>query len=127
MSTNDPAENRRARIGSVVIHCHEYDRMVRFWSEALGYAPDRPTEGGWVILRAPDGRTPHLSLQRRDRRRPRRSWIHLDLYARDREAEVGRLLGLGARSYPWRYEPGADYVVLEDPDGNLFCVVQEGE
>ena len=97
MSTNDPAENRRARIGSVVIHCHEYDRMVRFWSEALGYAPDRPTAGGWVILRAPDGRTPHLSLQRRD------------------------------RSYPWRYEPGADYVVLEDPDGNLFCVVQEGE
>ena len=33
-------------------------------------------------------------------------------------------IGLGARRYPWRYQPGADYVVLEDPDRNLFCVVQ---
>ena len=38
--------------------------------------------------------------------------------------EVDRLLRLGARRYPWRYEPGSDYVVLEDPDGNLFCVVR---
>jgi biopolymer transport protein ExbD len=30
----------------------------------------------------------------------------------------------GARRYPWRYSAGSDFVVLEDPDGNLFCVVQ---
>jgi hypothetical protein len=29
---------------------------------------------------------------------------------------------LGAARYPWRYPPGADYVVLADPDDNLFCV-----
>ena len=38
--------------------------------------------------------------------------------------EVERLIGLGARRYDWRYPPNADYVVLEDPDGNLFCVCQ---
>jgi hypothetical protein len=37
---------------------------------------------------------------------------------------VERLVTLGATRYPWRYGPHADYVVLEDPDGNLFCVVQ---
>jgi hypothetical protein len=37
---------------------------------------------------------------------------------------VERLVALGARRYPWRYNPEADFVVLEDPDGNLFCVVQ---
>jgi hypothetical protein len=36
---------------------------------------------------------------------------------------VERLVELGGRRYDWRHPPGADYVVLEDPDGNLFCVV----
>lgn len=50
---------------------------------------------------------------------------HLDLYADDREAEVTRLLGLGATRADWRYPAGADYVVLRDPDGNTFCVIQK--
>lgn len=116
---------RPTRIGSIVIHCHEFDRMVEFWSEALGYTPDRPLEGGWVVLQAPEGEAPNLSLQRRDVPRTTRSWIHLDLYSRDQKSEVERLVRLGARRHPWRYEPDADYVVLEDPDGNLFCVVQD--
>jgi hypothetical protein len=37
---------------------------------------------------------------------------------------VERLVRLGATRYPWRYHPDADFVVLEDPDRNLFCVVQ---
>jgi hypothetical protein len=34
------------------------------------------------------------------------------------------LLKIGAKKYPWRYPKDADYVVLEDPEGNLFCIVQ---
>lgn len=49
----------------------------------------------------------------------------MDLYTSDREAEVDRLIKVGATRYPWRYRPGSDFVVLEDPDGNLFCVVQK--
>jgi len=52
---------------------------------------------------------------------------HLDLYASDQAAEVQRLIGLGAREVDWDYEDGADYVVLADPDGNRFCVVDAGE
>jgi Glyoxalase-like domain len=44
-----------------------------------------------------------------------------------RKALVDRLLALGARRYPWKYRPGADFVALEDPDGNLFCVVEKAE
>jgi hypothetical protein len=51
--------------------------------------------------------------------------LHLDLYTKNREAEVARLVKLGAARYPWRYKPNDDFVVLEDPDGNLFCVVQK--
>jgi hypothetical protein len=51
----------------------------------------------------------------------------LDLYTDEQEREIARLLSLGARRYPWRYRPAADFVVLEDPDGNLFCVISKVE
>jgi Glyoxalase-like domain len=114
------------KVGAIVIHCFEFEAMVKFWQEALDYRPRRPASGGWVTLIDPEGRGPSLSFQRRERKRGRRNWIHLDLYAgskQDQAAEVERLTGLGAKEYPWRYPPRADYVVLEDPDGNLFCVI----
>ena len=77
-----------------------------------------------MVLSDPDGEGPNLSFQLREKRRQRRNWMHLDLYTKEQEEEVNRLLQLGARRYPWRCRPGSDFVVLEDPDGNLFCVVQ---
>jgi len=53
--------------------------------------------------------------------------LHLDLYTRDKEAEAERLIKIGATRYAWRHRPNDDFVVLEDPDGNLFCVVQVAE
>ena len=100
--------------------------MVAFWERALGYEPREPASGGWVVLRDPKERGPNLSFQAREQPRPRRNWIHLALYTEDAEREVERLLMLGAYRYPWRYRPGADFVVLADPDGNLFYVVQRG-
>jgi len=114
------------KIGSVVIRCFEFEKMLAFWKDALHYVPKYPPEAGWALLQDPAGRGPNLSLDRAlHRRAGRRGWLHLDLYARDQGAEVERLLGIGARAYAWRYPPDADYVVLEDPDGNLFCVVQD--
>jgi hypothetical protein len=115
----------RMIIGSIVIHCYEFDRMVSFWQAALHYVPRDKDYNDWVVLCDPKGEGPNLSFQVRDKPGERRSWIHLDLYTKDQKGEVERLMLLGARRYPWRYPPHADYVVLEDPDGNLFCVVQK--
>ena len=52
------------------------------------------------------------------------SRVHLDLYTDDQQGEVERLIALGATRYPRRYSPDEDFIVLEDPDGNRFCVVQ---
>ena len=49
--------------------------------------------------------------------------MHLDLYTDDGQGEVERLLGLGATLYPREPAPDDDFVVLVDPDGNRFCVV----
>lgn len=113
-------------IGSIVIRCFEFEKMLAFWQRALHYVPREPATHGWCVLKDPTGRGPHISLDRApEKRTGKRSWIHLDLYTTDQAGEVDRLLTLGAKRYPWRYESGHDYVVLEDPDGNLFCVVQK--
>lgn len=113
------------KIGSIVIRCYEFDKMLAFWQEALHYVPKRPPEHGWVILSDPQGVGPSISLEQvPEKRSGKRSRLHLDLYTEDQEGEVERLVKAGAARYPWRYEPDADYVVLRDPDDNLFCVVQ---
>jgi len=51
---------------------------------------------------------------------------HLDLHVgseQEQRAEVERLIALGARRVAWVYPEGADFVVLADTEGNLFCVV----
>lgn len=115
------------RIGSIVIHTPEFERTVTFWQAALGYVPRDSAHTDWIVLRDPKNVGPNLAFQARDRRPRSRSWVHLDLYTSDQTSEVERLLKLGARRYPWRYAPGADFVVLEDPGSNLFCVVAKPE
>ena len=113
------------RIGSIVIMCYDFDAMLAFWRAALRYEPREPARDGWVVLRDLSARSPNISLNRVPTRRKARSRLHLDLYTDNQPAEVDRLIALGAKRYPWRYRPGADFVVLEDPDGNLFCVVSK--
>ena len=122
------SESTKIKIGSIVVRCYEFDKMLQFWQQALYYVPREPAQDGWVVLRHPDGRGPNLSLQRvPERRLGKRGRLHLDLYTSNKQAEVERLVSIGATRYPWRYKPGSDFVVLEDPDGNLFCVVQKAD
>ena len=109
-------------IGSIVWGVTDIHRAVAFWSEALDYRLKYPATDGWAMLIPREGPGIQLSLNRVTSPRPKRH--HMDLFTDDQTAEVNRLLGLGATRKPWNYEPGADYVVLQDPDGNPFCVVQ---
>ena len=118
-------EKSDLRIGSVVIDCINFDKMLAFWQEALHYITSNPAKGGWVILRDPAGRNTNVSLNRvqPSEKLTGRNWLHFDLYTNDQKGEVERLLKLGAKRYPQEYEPDDDFIVLQDPDGNLFCVV----
>lgn len=113
------------RIGSIVINCNDFEAMLRFWQEALHYEPREPPSDGWVVLCDPRGLNVNVSLQQVSEPRVARNRLHLDLYTSDREAEVERLLALGAARHPRQAEPDEDFVVLADPDGNLFCVVEK--
>lgn len=111
----------RVRVGSIVIDVKDFARMMAFWQEALGYRARRPPTPGdpFVILEDPAGAGPNVSI---DEMEPYRNRLHLDLYTNDPDGEVERLLRLGAAVFRPR-EPDEDFIVLEDPEGNLFCVV----
>ncbi len=110
------------KIGSIVWGVQDIDRAVAFWTSALDYVQKGEKADDWAMLVPRSGSGIQLSIAKITSPKARRH--HMDLFAEDRDAEVERLISLGATRKPWNYEPGADYIVLQDPDGNPFCVVQ---
>lgn len=114
-------------IGSVVLGVRDVRRAAAFWTEALGYVPRDAIEDDWVVLIPPGGGGPRLSLGLSETPPQPHPRVHLDLYAgdaADQATQVDRLVALGARRVAWDlYPPNADFVVLADPDDNLFCVI----
>src|SRR5579862_2712503 len=99
----------RLRVGSIVIECQEFQRTMAFWMQALNYAPREPPSNDWVVLSDLEGKGPNMSLQKVPEKTPWNNRIHLDLYTRDMEGEVDRLLELGATRHPQEYEPDEDF------------------
>jgi predicted enzyme related to lactoylglutathione lyase len=112
------------RVGSIVIRVDDLERQVAFWSAALDYAVREDDSDDFRLLRPKDGVGPNVSLDRVRSNLQIPPRIHLDLYTEDQAGEVERLLGLGATEVHWDKRPAdADYVILADPEGNRFCVV----
>ncbi len=115
------------RIGSIVIRVTDLERQTAFWSAALDYVARDGDSDDFVLLRPRDGVGPNVSLDQHHSSAAVPPRIHLDLYAEDQAAEVARLIGLGATEVHWdRRPPDADYIILADPEGNRFCVVDAG-
>ena len=117
------------RIGTVVVGVEDVHRAMAFWTAALGLVPrdEVSPEDDFLVLLPPDGRRFGLALDTSETPVQAHPRIHLDLYAgdaADQAAEVERLIGLGATRVDWdRYPEDPDFVVLADPDGNRFCVI----
>jgi catechol 2,3-dioxygenase-like lactoylglutathione lyase family enzyme len=104
------------RIGAIVLNVSDNRRAADFWSQALGFRPAANPD----FLLPPESTQPtRLHLDQTDR-------THLDLWTdseAEQLAEVERLISLGATKVDWEYPDGADFIVLADPDGELFCVI----
>jgi catechol 2,3-dioxygenase-like lactoylglutathione lyase family enzyme len=113
------------RIGSIVLRVDDLERQTEFWEAALDYVEhEAARDHDFRLLRPRDGVGPNLSLDqvRSELQIPPR--LHLDLYTEDQAGEVERLKALGATEIHWdKRPPDADYIILADPEGNRFCVV----
>ena len=115
----------------IAIDCADPHALARFWTQALGYVLGS-TEDDYVELVPPPGAhptTPTIGLLRVPEPKAVKNRLHLDLTATDRtrDAEVERLLALGARRADVGQGPldagEVTWVVLADPEGNEFCVL----
>ena len=110
----------------VVIDCSDLSRSAAFWAEVLGYIQEGPAVGTYQGLIPADGQGVEILLQRVPDQKRDKNRLHLDLRTPDLEAEVRRVVGIGAllltgqpaQEFGWRWH------ILADPDGNEFCVVQ---
>jgi hypothetical protein len=131
-------------LASITFASAEPRRLAEFWAAALGYVPvsvgpgtqaeiDAAVEAGtldhdgWAVLTHPDGVGPRLVFHRRPKSAPEHIPIHLDLNVEDREAEVERLVALGAtvvETKTMAFGPTRTdtWTVMRDPEGNGFCV-----
>ena len=116
-------------LATVVVNVQDMERAVAFWCAALGYKPREETfDPDFMMLVDPDAKNLPLSLQlaANPPREPVR--LHLDLYTDEQARHVARLVELGATHVAeWPYPEDADFVVLRDPDGNEFCVIDHAQ
>ena len=127
------------------------ERLGRFWAEVLGYVPQPPPDGfgtwteyldsvDWPVDRRDDffsivdreGRRPRLLFERVPEGKTAKNRMHLDVNAgaghdggeRDAvvRAEADRLIALGATELRDVTENGEHWIVLQDVEGNEFCV-----
>ena len=112
------------RIGSIVLRVDHLERQTAFWQAALDYVLRDEASDDFRLLRPKDGVGPNLSLDAVPSKLQIPPRLHLDLYTEDQAGEVERLKALGATEVHWdKRPPDADYVILADPEGNRFCVV----
>ncbi len=116
------------RQGEVVIDCGDHEIVVPFWAAALGWERRDVNEQYVALLpspaeREPDGPRPlPLLFQKVPEAKALKNRLHLDFRSDDRLAEIARLVGFGAREGATRSLGSLTWTVMEDPEGNEFCV-----
>ena len=113
------------RLHHIVIDTHDLPGLARFWTQALGWRV--LSERDQEIVIGPDVTAPvGICFMPVTDVKTVKNRVHLDLTtsAADRDAEIGRLLALGASRVDIGQTGQESWTVLADPEGNEFCVVR---
>ena len=101
-------------------------RLARFWAGALGWEMvDEPPDG--VVLVPSDDTGFRIRFLPTREQKAGQNQMHFDLTStslEDQRQTVARSLGLGARHIDIGQRPEEGHVVLADPEGNEFCVIE---
>lgn len=111
------------RLEHITFDCTEPMRLAAFWSGALGRHVDDGASPFFASIgkSAGDGSVAMLFLAVPERKSAKNR-VHLDTHGDDRETEVVRLVSLGATRIAEKDEWGTRWTVMNDPEGNEFCV-----
>ena len=114
------------RLHHIVIDAHDLPSLADFWAAALGWQILSAREQEVVIGTAVDAPLGLCLMPAGRVRKTVKNRVHLDLTttADDRDSEIARLIGLGARRVDVGQTGLESWDVLADPEGNEFCVVR---
>jgi catechol 2,3-dioxygenase-like lactoylglutathione lyase family enzyme len=116
------------RLSELVLSCRDPEVLARFWCEVLDFVVLDREEGSIEIgpREGFGGPQPTIILSHEDEPEPRKSRLHIDVNAtdRDQDAELDRLLALGARRADVGQTGEESWHVLADPEGNEFCLLK---
>jgi Glyoxalase-like domain len=129
-------EAMSVKLAAVTIDCDDALTVARFWSAALGRPLDANASSEFASIGMPEHRdTTGWSVSGEDNPtwlfakvpelKTGKNRMHVDLAAPDHELEVRRLVELGATRRSDMDEWGYRWTVLQDPEGNEFCVAQQ--
>jgi catechol 2,3-dioxygenase-like lactoylglutathione lyase family enzyme len=118
-----------SRISELVLECRDPDAQARFWCEVLDFVVlDREADGSLEIGPRDGSGGPQPTIVLSPDSSPAQSGyrLHFDVNAtdRDQEAELDRLLKLGARPADVGQTGAEPWHVLADPEGNVFCLLK---
>ncbi len=118
------------RISELVLDCSDPVALSRFWAEVLGYVElGRESEDDDIEIGPASGfggAAPTLVFSRTTDPKPAKLPLHIDVSPvdRDQDAELERLLALGARPADVGQTGEESWHVLQDPEGNVFCLLR---
>ncbi|OUZ12506.1 glyoxalase [Aeromicrobium sp. PE09-221] len=107
----------------VMITCDSTDPLPlgRWWADQTGGEVIAENDGWFSVVQLSSG--PRLAFQKVDDPTPGKNRVHLDLEAEgDLDAEAERLVTSGAERLNEQTMGGFRWIVMADPDGNLFCI-----
>ncbi|ONI86023.1 glyoxalase [Saccharothrix sp. ALI-22-I] len=111
------------RITELVLDCTDPEALARFWCAVLDYQVLTRDDDGVEIGR--EGEFPTLVFGVVPEPKSQKLRFHIDVNAtdRDQDAELERLLALGARLVDIGQQD-VSWHVLQDPEGNEFCLLK---
>jgi predicted enzyme related to lactoylglutathione lyase len=112
-----------SRFARWTLDVQDVGRMVEFWSQVLGYEIDADGDGNTNLL-PPDGDGLTVWLHASAGPKQGKNRDHPDLRTDDVDAEVERVLALGATRADVGQTEADPFVVLADPEGNEFCILR---
>lgn len=114
-------------VDGLTFDCHDPRKVADFWCAALGYRLDEIDEEG-AVIKDPNGAGWPLVFLVVPEGKAMKNRLHLDLRPpASMQAEVDRLLGIGATVFRFVEEGGSFWTVMLDPEGNEFCVLRGPE
>ena len=113
-----------ARVGAVMIDCHDPDTLFEFWSEITGVEVAQRFPNYIFGSKIP-GNHIRLAFQKVPEDKEVKNRLHLDLTHEDPEALIDRVIELGGSRLEDHEVAGFHWTVLADPEGNEFCVTPQ--